>query len=81
MCRWVLADRQEEECWNGLRGLHPLPYHMGFMVRLASRVSPSVIVGKLELDMTYTGHMLELKRQRGLSTFAVQNPRTFAVQK
>jgi hypothetical protein len=28
-------------CWNGLRGLHPLPYHLGFMVGLVSGIHPS----------------------------------------
>jgi hypothetical protein len=42
VCGWALPDRQEGECWNGLRELHPLPYHLDFMVGLASGVPPSL---------------------------------------
>jgi hypothetical protein len=47
-CRGVAKKQAEVEgalevpkCWNGLRGLHPLPYHLGFMVGLVSGVPPS----------------------------------------
>jgi hypothetical protein len=41
VCGRALASRQEGECWNGLKGLHPLPYHLGFMIGLTSGVPPS----------------------------------------
>jgi hypothetical protein len=43
VCGWALTGRQEGKCWNSLRGFHPLPYHLGFMVGLASGVPPSVL--------------------------------------
>jgi hypothetical protein len=44
MCGRALTDRQEGEYWNSLRGIHPLSYHLGFMVGLASGVPPSDLI-------------------------------------
>jgi hypothetical protein len=53
---WVgLTSRQEGECWNGLRGLHPLSYHLDFMVGLASRVPPSHLDAEVPHQVSKNG--------------------------